>query len=54
MMWFLKVKGEYFGMYETKSQAVEAGWAIKGLAMMTADEDIEVKVCKGKIVEVEE
>lgn len=53
-MWFTKVNGEYIGMYETKSQAVEAAWAIRSVIMMTTDEDREVKVCKGKVVEVEE
>lgn len=53
-MWFLKVNGEYIEMYETKKQAVEAAWAFRSAIIMTTDEDIEVKVCKGKIVEVEE
>lgn len=53
-MWFTKVNGEYIGMYETKSQAIEAAWAIKSVILMTTDEDREVKVCKGKVVEVEE
>lgn len=28
-MWFLKVNGEYFAMYETKEKAVKAFWFLR-------------------------
>ena len=50
MMWFLKVNGKYFAMYETKEEAVKAFWFFKSEDMT----DAKVEICKGRIVEVEE